>query len=134
MTSKSMLPPPETDPSSTPTPTPTSGKLSATILSVYDIPTTTSSSPTGDDASITSFSSTSTTACPVPSYVSMSVMGREVRTGKPSAKHKVMNNFKFVSADKSSPGKQKFETAIIVIILFCSLILLFLYLIIIFFY
>lgn len=103
MASKSMLPPPpETDPS---TPIGSSGKLSATILSVYDIPTTTSSSPTGDDASTTSFSSTSTTACPVPSYVSMSVMGREVRTGKPSAKHKVMNNFKFVSADKSSPGK-----------------------------
>ena len=100
-----LPPPPETDPYPS---TGSSGKLSATILSVYDIPTTPSSSlPTGDDASTTSFSSTSTTACPVPSYVSMSVMGREVRTGKPSAKHKVMNNFKFVSADKSSPGKFK---------------------------
>lgn len=94
----SMLPPSE---SSNNTIT-SSGKLSATILSVYDIPPTTL--PTGDDASTTSFSSTSTSTCPVPSYVSMSVMGREVKTGKPSSKHKVMNNFKFVSTDKSSPS------------------------------
>ena len=82
-------------PSSPSTPQPSAatnhgGRLSATILSVYDIPT--------DDK----YGSES---CPVPSYVSMSVLGREVRTGKPSAKHKSMNNFKFVSADKSSPGK-----------------------------
>lgn len=62
------------------------GKLSATILSVYDI-------PTGKDG-----------ACSVPSHVSMSVLGKEVQTGKPSAKHKLMNNFKFVSNNKSSPG------------------------------
>lgn len=90
MTDPTLLPP-----SSPSTPQPSAatnhgGKLSATILSVYDIPT--------DDK----YGSES---CPVPSYVSMSVLGREVRTGKPSAKHKSMNNFKFVSADKSSPGK-----------------------------
>ena len=90
MTDPTLLPP-----SSPSTPQPSAatnhgGRLSATILSVYDIPT--------DDK----YGSES---CPVPSYVSMSVLGREVRTGKPSAKHKSMNNFKFVSADKSSPGK-----------------------------
>lgn len=60
------------------------GKLSATILSVYDM-------PTEKDGS-----------CPVPSYVSMSVLGKEVKTGKPSAKHKSMNNFKFVTSDKGT--------------------------------
>ena len=69
-----------------------SGKLSATILSVYDIP------PTKDGNG----------SSPVPSYVSMSVLGKEVMTGKPSAKHKTMNNFKFVtpSNDKTNgPGE-----------------------------
>lgn len=65
-----------------------SGKLSATILSVYDIP------PTKDGNG----------SSPVPSYVSMSVLGKEVMTGKPSSKHKTMNNFKFVtpSNDKTN--------------------------------
>jgi hypothetical protein len=68
------------------------GKLSATILSVYDIPTSTDGS---------------STTGPVPTYVSMSVLGKEVKTGKPSAKHKLMNNFKFVTNDKNNNGPGK---------------------------
>lgn len=60
------------------------GKLSATILSVYDIP----SSKNGNGST-----------SPIPMYVSMSVLGKEVKTGKPSSKHKLMNNFKFVSTE-----------------------------------
>lgn len=63
------------------------GKLSATILSVYDIPP---------------FKNGNGSSSPIPSYVSMSVLGKEVKTGKPSAKHKLMNNFKFVSSDSGS--------------------------------
>lgn len=62
------------------------GKLSATILSVYDIPTEKNGS------------------CPVPNYVSMTVLGKEVKTGKPCAKKKSTNTFKFVTSDKSYSG------------------------------
>ena len=83
MSSPSLLKPP------IPSTDSNGGKLSATILSVYDI-------PTEKDGS-----------CPVPSYVSMSVLGKEVMTGKPCARKKSTNTFKFVTSDKSYSGPGK---------------------------
>ena len=73
------------------------GKLSATILSVYDIPTERDGS------------------WPVPSYVSMTVLGKEVKTGKPCAKKKSTNTFKFVTSDKSytGPGELLLDSVLI---------------------
>mmetsp|Transcript_26759 Transcript_26759/g.40185 ORF Transcript_26759/g.40185 Transcript_26759/m.40185 type:complete len:473 (-) Transcript_26759:12-1430(-) len=74
------------------------GKLSATILSVYDIPPPAATTTTTGGANDNGTGSSSS----FPSYVSMSIMGKEVKTGKPSSKHKVMNNFRFVGTDGSA--------------------------------
>ncbi len=55
------------------------GRLTATILSVYDLPSNAQ-----------------------PSHVSMTLLGEEVHSGPPSAKHRERNSFKFVSNDKDS--------------------------------
>eukprot|EP01083_Nonionella_stella_P255108 876041_1 len=58
-----------------------SGRLTACILSAYDLP---------DGIQ--------------PSHVSMTLLGEEVRTGPPSARHRDSNAFKFVS-DNSQSGE-----------------------------
>lgn len=73
--SGSFLPPPPKDDSST-------GNLVATILSAYDLPYQ------GETIE--------------PSYVSMSVLGKEVRTGAPNLRHKERNSFKFDGSNGSS--------------------------------
>lgn len=70
-----------------------SGKITATILSAYDLPT----SSTGNIQ---------------PSYVSMTMLGKEVKTGPPSARHRERNSFKFVSSEtEGSSGNQLTITA-----------------------
>ena len=53
------------------------GHLRATILSAYDLP---------DNAQ--------------PSFVSLSLLGKDVQTGPPNARHRESNSFKFVSNEK----------------------------------
>jgi len=60
------------------------GQLTATILSAYDLP-----SP--DSGAVLQ-----------PTFVSMTLLGKEVRTGPPSARHRDRNSFKFVSEKDSS--------------------------------
>ena len=69
-----FLPPPPKDGST--------GNLMATILSAYDLPYQ------GETIE--------------PSYVSMSVLGKEVRTGAPNLRHKERNSFKFDGSNGSS--------------------------------
>ena len=61
------------------------GKLTVEILSAYDLPNDTT------DGGIIQ-----------PTHVSMTVLGKEVRTGAPSARHRDKNSFKFVSEKDSS--------------------------------
>lgn len=63
------------------------GKLTATILSAYDLP---------DDCSIGISDQV---------YVTMTLLGKEVRTGPPSAKHRDQNSFKFVSENSQNGTK-----------------------------
>jgi hypothetical protein len=65
------------------------GKLTATILSAYDLP---------DDCSIGISDQV---------YVTMTLLGKEVRTGPPSAKHRDQNSFKFVSENSQNGTKGK---------------------------
>lgn len=53
------------------------GHLRATILSAYDLP---------DNAQ--------------PSFVTLSLLGKDVQTGPPHARHRERNSFKFVSSEK----------------------------------
>ncbi len=66
------------------------GKLTATILSVYDLPSNAQ-----------------------PSHVSMTLLGEEVRSGPPSAKHRERNSFKFVSNDKDSKANGSGKTSMV---------------------
>lgn len=63
------------------------GKLTASILSAYDLPNSTTETSSINDC-----------------YVSMCILGQEVKTGPPSAKHKEKNSFKFV--DVGSNGSE----------------------------
>ena len=69
-----------------------SGKLTATILSAYDLPPYSSSDDDGDSN------------VGEPSHVSMAILGTEMRTGPPSARHKERNSFKFVEHGDGCTG------------------------------
>ncbi len=66
----------------------TTGKLSASILSAYDLP---DSSIGGTSQQI---------------YVSMSLLGKEVRTGPPQARHRDKNSFKFVENSQNGSPRE----------------------------
>ena len=67
------------------------GKLTAVILSAYDLP---------------QVNEGSSNSLLQPSYVSMEILGTEVRTGPPSARHRDRNSFKFVSDKNGSPKRK----------------------------
>jgi hypothetical protein len=72
------------------------GKITACILSAYDLPECESGSGRNGTAAL-------------PLYVSMELLGKEVRTGPPSARRRDRNSFKFVSEKQdggSSSDKQ----------------------------
>lgn len=72
---------PETGNSALPTLEMPRSKLTASILSAYDLP----------DSSGTNGSAIQ------PSHVSMTILQKKVRTGPPSARHRDSNSFKFIS-------------------------------------
>lgn len=67
------------------------GKLTASILSAYDLPDSCYIGGAGQ-----------------PIHVSMTLLKKEVRTGPPSARHRDRNSFKFVSENSQNGSPRKF--------------------------